>query len=73
MLGEIRMIEFKVRLYNMAIWNGREPLTVLAASAIQAAEQVCGECLRNTGTHGKLRAEVWAVGNPNGKETYYKK
>lgn len=65
------MIEFKVRLYNMAIWDGREPQTVTAASAKQAAEREGRERLRDAGTRGKLRAEVWPAGNPKGKETYY--
>jgi hypothetical protein len=70
-LGEIQMIEFKVRLYDRAIWDGREPQTVAAPSAKQAAEQTSGECLRNAGTTGKLRAEVWVTGRPQEKETYY--
>jgi hypothetical protein len=65
------MIEFKARQYNMGIWDGREPQTVVAASAIQAAEQVCGERLRSAGHLGELRAEVWAVGKPDRKGTYY--
>ena len=65
------MIEFKVRQYNMAIWDGREPQSVVASSAIQAAEQACGEPLRSAGTLGRLRAEVWAKNNPSEKETYY--
>jgi hypothetical protein len=65
------MIEFKVLLYNMAIWDGREPQTVMAATALQAAEQVCGERLKGAGKHGELRAELWPIGNSRGKETYY--
>lgn len=65
------MIDFKVRRYNMAIWDGREPQTVMAASAIEAAEQVCGERLKGAGTPGKLRAEAWPTGYPQRKETYY--
>lgn len=65
------MIEFKVRRYNTAIWDGREPQTVMAASRIQAAERVCGERLKGTGAHGRLRAEVWPTGIPQQKETYY--
>jgi len=65
------MLEFKVRLYNMAIWDSREPQTVLASSALQAAEQASGERLRNVGTLGRLRAEVWAKNNPREKQTYY--
>ncbi len=65
------MSVFKVRRYNMAIWDGREPQTVVAATALLAAEKACGEPLRDVGTHGKLRAEVWAAAKPHGKETYY--
>ncbi len=42
----------------------------VAASAIQAAEQACGERLRSAGHLGELRAEVW-VGKPDRKESYY--
>ena len=70
-LGEFHMIEFKVRLYNMAIWDGREPRTVVAPSAKEAAQQTSGERLKNAGTIGNLRAEVWAIGKPQEKETYY--
>lgn len=65
------MTEFKVRLYNMGTWDGSEPTTLVAASALQAAEHVCREPLRPAGTLGKLRAEVWPTSNPNAKETFY--
>jgi hypothetical protein len=65
------MTEFKVRLYNMAIWDGREPQTVRAPSGGEAGERAAGERLRLGGPQGKLRAEVWPTGFPQRKETYY--
>jgi hypothetical protein len=65
------MTEFKVRLYNMGIWDGREPKAVAAPSALQAAEQACGERLGRAGTLGKLRAEAWPTSNSTAKETFY--
>jgi len=67
------MTEFKVKLYDMGIWDKQEPQTIPAPSALQAAEQVCGESLLKAGTLGKLRAEVWATGNADRKETFYSK
>lgn len=65
------MIEFKVRLYNRAIWDGGEPQTVVASSPKQAAEKTSGERLRDVGTTGNLRVEVWVTGKPQEKEAYY--
>jgi hypothetical protein len=65
------MPEFKVRRYNMAIWDGREPQTVLAPSGGEAGERAAGQRLSAHGPHGKLRAEVWPTGFPQRKETYY--
>ena len=67
------MTEFKVRVFNMGIWDGQEPRTILASSALQAAERGCGEPLLKAGTLGKLRAEVWPRGKADGKETFYTK
>ncbi len=66
------MTEFKVHLYHMGIWDGQEPQTILASSALQAAERVCGESLLKAGTQGKLRAQVWVTGKDR-KETFYSK
>jgi hypothetical protein len=44
------MIEFNVRLYNRAIWDSREPQTVVASSPKHAAEKTSGERLGEVGT-----------------------
>ncbi len=67
------MTTFKVLLFNMGIWDGQEPQVILTASAIQAAERVCGETLLKEGTLGKLRAEVWTTGKADRKEIFYSK
>jgi hypothetical protein len=65
------MRHFNVRCYNMAIWDKQEPKNVEASSAQEAAEKACGERLITSGTPGKLRAEVWQVGSPQKKGTFY--
>jgi hypothetical protein len=65
------MPQFKVRCYVMAVWDKQEPQNVKAKSAKEAAEKTCGEPLTAAGTLGKLRAEVWRVGSPQRKETFY--
>jgi hypothetical protein len=65
------MPQFKVRRYNIGIWDKQDPRDVVASSAKEAAEKGCGERLIAAGTLGKLRAEVWQVGYPQKKETFY--
>jgi hypothetical protein len=65
------MPQFKVRCYNRAIWDKQEPRDIEALSAKGAAEKACGEPLIAAGTKGKLRAEVWQVGSPQKKATFY--
>jgi hypothetical protein len=65
------MPHFKVRRYNIGIWDKQDPRDVVASSAKEAAEKACGERLIAAGTLGKLRAEVWQVGYPQKKETFY--
>jgi hypothetical protein len=65
------MPQYQVRSYENGIWNGQEPKTVEASSKQQAAERVFGERLIDSGTLGRLRAEVWPVGRPQEKATFY--
>ena len=62
---------FQVRCYENGTWDQAEPRSCQAATAKQAAESVCREALTNRGTLGRLRAEVWPIGNPKLKETFY--
>lgn len=55
------MAAFKVRCFNEdAMPDGRPDRDVLAATAQEAAERVCGEQLVDAGRQfGRLRAHVW--------------
>jgi hypothetical protein len=59
-------MDFRVQV---ACWSeeGRycpaDPQDVVAPTALQAAEQVCGKGLLEAGNHGRLAATVWVSGS----------
>jgi hypothetical protein len=65
------MLQYKVRCYNMGIWDKQEPQDIQASSSKEAAEKACGQPLIVAGPIGKLRAEVWQDVSPQKKETFY--
>ncbi len=58
--------EYRVNLYNHAIWTGEPWQTVEAESHIEAGEKLADEKLSISGPIGRLRAKVYEVGDaPN--------
>jgi hypothetical protein len=63
---------------EVACWSqdGRycpiEPQEVLAPTALEAAEKLCGKGLLEAGNHGRLAATVWRTGaiKPDVKRFY---
>ena len=61
---------FKVRCFDGGIWDEKEPRNVEAASALEAAELICGEKLIVNAKLGTLRAEVWEPSSPATKTIF---
>jgi prefoldin subunit 5 len=64
-----RAQEYRVKLYDMGIWDNAPPRSVKAATAREAAETICGAGVREAGRLGELCAEVWRKGSS--QKTYF--
>lgn len=62
---------FKVRCFEGAIWDKKEPSDIEAQDEKEAAERVCGRPLSEGGKPGQLRAQVSLVSKPSEKKMFY--
>lgn len=65
------MQRFKVKCYERAIWDEKEPCDIVAQDEREAAERVCGGHLVEAGKPGQLRAQVWPASKPGERKVFY--
>lgn len=65
------MQRYRVKCFKDGIWDEAADREVDAEEELQAADHACGGSLIDSGTPGRLRAQVWEPNKLGAKRLFY--
>ena len=65
------MAEYHVKIFDRAVWDGNDPVSVEAESEQEAVEKVVGAPVSERGKAGAMCAEVWPPRKPEDKKVFF--